>query len=228
MPYEKLVQPNPQPKRPLVFPPSKGAAAGRVAPPKAPPPLPPLPKQQVPRTHPVNYRGKPLPELPQRTSLSFPLSVNLTVDQRNALVSRECFLDVKLGDDPKSGKRVDLVHTNVVGSKVILEDFPPRLFGPIPSVYWEEVSVTLTKDQRNGLLSRVYFLDVSLVDAPQPAKWVDFGQTPATKEVSQTPLQFTLEDPNGVCLALWGPLAATEARDRRRVRHELARDHGLD
>jgi hypothetical protein len=100
-------------------------------------------------------------------------------------------LDVKLGDkDPQSGKRVDLVHTNVAGSKIILEDFPPHLFGHLLSAFWEKVSVTLTMDQRNGLLSGVHYLHVTLVDAHSHDQWV--------------PLEFMLEDrTNGICLALF-------------------------
>jgi hypothetical protein len=232
MPYGKLVQPNPQPKRPLVFPPSKGAAVGRVAPPNAPPPL---PKQHVPLTHAVTYKGKPLPALPQRKlptlvqpnvplplpSRSFPLLVHLTIAQRNDLLSDDWSLAVKLGDkNPQSGERapdpaavhflrsVDLVHTNVAGPKINLDDFPLILRPSLPSAYWEKVSVTLTYDQRNGLLSGEHYLHVALVGARTHA-W--------------DPLEFMLEDPNGICLALWGPLAATEARDRRRDRHDRAR-----
>ena len=94
------------------------------------------------------------------------------------------------------------MHTNVAGPKINLEDFPLILLPSLPSAYWEKVSVTLTNDQRNGLLSGEHYLHVALVGARTHA-W--------------DPLEFMLEDPNGICLALWGPLAATEARDRRRI-----------
>jgi hypothetical protein len=69
----------------------------------------------------------PPPLAPSSLPLSFPLRVHLTVDQINGLLSREYVLDVKLGHN---AKWIDLEHTNVAGSKFIVD---PRVQAKVDS-----------------------------------------------------------------------------------------------
>src|SRR5271165_3270526 len=109
--------------------------------------------------------------------LSFPLTLHLTPDQINGLVSREYVLDVKLVHITQHDNWVALEHTNLACSKIIVHPSVQAMMDESPSfakanVHRKEVSVRLTIDQRNGLISKQYRLAVKLFHArPKSIFW---------------------------------------------------------